>query len=148
MSFLEAAPSALGTHPMRNLVFGFSQGATVAWALAAAAWPRATLVAGLAICSGRLLPEALDGSTPLGQKRELRADVLRARPAAFVTHGARDNTSPVALGRESVSLAQQAGIRVEYVEHEEGHALPREALMHAVRGLTQWQQPPQAVAAS
>ena len=111
------------------------QGATVGWALAAARWPRATLVAGLALCSGRLLPDAVDASSSLGQRREASSAVLAARPPVFATHGAQDYTTPVDLAREGVRLAEKAGIPHEYLEFEGGHQLSRDALTHAARGL-------------
>ncbi len=49
LSFLEAAPAALGTDPARQYVVGFSQGATIGWTLATAVWPRPDLLRGLCL---------------------------------------------------------------------------------------------------
>ena len=59
------------------------------------------------------------------------AGLLTRRPEVFVAHGSDDSVTPYELGQQSVSLGQSAGLRVEFVVHEEGHTIPIE-VMNAV----------------
>lgn len=102
-------------------VMGFSQGAAMAYALAAF-YPQQVQ---------RVI--ALAGFLP-GE------DPLPGRYAAFqgkkvyVAHGSKDETVPVNLAQEAVRALQAAGAEVIYCESEVGHKLSAPCL----RGLTQF----------
>ena len=123
-AFLDAAPAILGTDAARAHLFGFSQGATVGWAVALSPWARSDLLARLVVFSGRLMPELLDPATPLGARLgACSRDALAARPPVLGGHGTDDLLTPVEIGRENVRLAKQAGLALEWYEHGGGHGL-------------------------
>jgi phospholipase/carboxylesterase len=132
MSFLEAAPTALGTDPARQYVVGFSQGATIGWTLAASTWPRPDLLRGLCLLrrvlqhpprllttlacardarcsraaparSGRLFEEHAQAGAPLAAG-VAPAAALRGR-AIWATHGVADGVTPASLARDSLQVA-------------------------------------------
>ena len=127
VQFLEAAPAVFHTDPARSCVFGFSQGATIGWVVSMMPWPRHDLVAALCLISGRAMPDLLLPGTPLGNA-VVAAGMLTRRPEVFVAHGSDDSVTPYELGQQSVSLGQSAGLRVEFVVHEEGHTIPIEGM--------------------
>ena len=159
-AFIDAAPEALGTDPARAYVLGFSQGATIGWTLALSPWARSSLVAGMALLSGRCMPELLQPARPLGARPTAAgADALARRPAVLAAHGTADGVSPVAIAKENLELARQAprriasrclprrgsaslprcaaqaGLRVEYMEHAGGHELPHSVLQWVAASL-------------
>ena len=86
--FLEAAPVALQTDAAAAHVLGFSQGATIGWALLLMRWPRADLLSGAVLASGRAMPELLQPSTALGARTAARGELAR-RPKVLAFHAAR-----------------------------------------------------------
>ena len=128
-AFLDAAPAALGTDGARAHLFGFSQGATVGWAVALSPWARADLLARLIVFSGRLMPELLDPATPLGKRLgACSRDALAARPAVLGGHGTADPITPIEIGRENVRLARKAGLELDWYEHAGGHGLDADVM--------------------
>ena len=100
--FIEAAPEALGTDPARVYLLGWSQGATIAWSALLSKWPRPSFIAGALALSGRLMPELLQPSTPLGQRAAPR-EQLRGVPV-LATHGGQDMVTPVSYGQANARL--------------------------------------------
>jgi phospholipase/carboxylesterase len=100
----------LHADPGRVFLLGFSQGATMALALALT---RPDLVRRIVLHSGRVL-EGLDTrAAPAEELRDLEALVL---------HGAYDDVLPVERGREVRDLlAPRLGERLTYREHAAGH---------------------------
>lgn len=116
--FLAGLPATLGTDPARTFLFGFSQGATMALALALA---RPELARGVILHSGRALP---------GIERRVHAplDALEV----LVLHGIHDDVLPVERGREIRDLlAPLLGERLRYREHDAGHFVSEASLADA-----------------
>jgi phospholipase/carboxylesterase len=109
-----------GAEPGRTFLFGFSQGATMALALALT---RPELVRGVILHSGRTLQGIARRAAPAERLAHLDALVL---------HGVHDDVLPVERGRETRDLlAPLLGRRLEYREHEAGHFVTRESIADA-----------------
>jgi len=141
--FLEAAAGAFGTDPARQVLLGFSQGATVGWTVATGSWPRPDLLRGALLLSGRLFPEHGQPGTPLCAGVAPASQLAGRR--VWATHGAEDVVTPAALARASVELAQRlwaddaSFLRdVRFQMHDCGHEIPRAALSTAARMLADW----------
>ncbi len=118
---LEALPGILGGTPGIRVLGGFSQGGTtsLAWALT-----RPGRVDGVVNLSG-FLPRATAVTEALAHARDL---------PVFWGHGAMDPAIPFALGHRGRAALQEAGARVEAVDHPGGHTItPQEA-----RALQAW----------
>ncbi len=94
----------------RMSLMGFSQGAALTYTIGLLYPARAAALAGLA------------GFIPEGAQALARNRPLQGRPA-FVAHGTRDETIPVARAREAVRVLEEAGSQVTYCEDEVGHKL-------------------------
>lgn len=105
--------------PSRVVLGGFSQGATLAVDVAL----RADTPPGLLL--------ALSGRVPWG------GDWPNDRPPmrALVAHGRRDGNVPFSSGEAVRDLLKARGHQVEWVEHAQGHTIPREVLEAAARAL-------------
>ena len=111
-----------GAEPSRTLLFGFSQGATMALGLALT---RPELVRGVILHSGRVLQGL--------ERRAAPAEKLAALEA-LVLHGVHDDVLPVERGREIRDLvAPLLGPRLEYREHDAGHFVTRESIGDAAK---------------
>jgi phospholipase/carboxylesterase len=109
-----------GTDPARTFLFGFSQGAAMALALAVT---RPDLVRGAVIHSGRLLEDL--------PRRVTRGPALD-RLEALVLHGVDDPVLPVDRGREiRAFLDPLLGERLVYAEHEGAHGVTPASLADA-----------------
>lgn len=95
----------------RTLFGGFSQGATMAWAL--------VLGAGRPRAAGVL---ALSGFIPRVTDFELDDEALRGMPVA-ICHGTEDTRVPVDLARSARDRATAAGAEVFYRETDVPHVL-------------------------
>jgi len=100
---------ATGVPPERTIIGGFSQGATMAWALA--------LAAGRPRCGGVI---ALSGFIPRVADLELDMTKLAGLPVA-ICHGEHDDRIPVGHGRGARDRAQEAGADVSYRETDVAH---------------------------
>jgi phospholipase/carboxylesterase len=113
-----------GTDPARTFLFGFSQGAAMALALALT---RPDLVRGAVLHSGGALPGLAARVPP--------AEALR-RLEALVLHGVDDDVVPVRAGRATRDLlAPLLGDRLTYREHDAGHFVTQATLDDAVAWL-------------
>lgn len=122
---LQEIESRTGADPSRTFLFGFSQGATVAIAVALT---RPELARGVILHSGRMLQ---------GLERRVAPPDRLARLEALVLHGVHDDVLPVERGREMRdALARILGPRLEYHEHEAGHFVTRDSIADAERWLS------------
>ncbi len=122
---LQGLASRAGADPARTFLFGFSQGATMALAVALT---RPELVRGVILHSGRMLQ---------GLERRAAPPDRLARLEALVLHGVHDDVLPVERGREMRdALARILGPRLQYREHEAGHFVTRESIADAERWLS------------
>ncbi len=122
---LQELESGTGADPGRTFLFGFSQGATVALAVALT---RPELARGVILHSGRMLQ---------GLERRVAPPDRLARLEALVLHGVHDDVLPVERGREMRdALARILGPRLEYHEHEAGHFVTRDSIADAERWLS------------
>jgi phospholipase/carboxylesterase len=102
--------------PVENIdVMGFSQGAAMAYALAAF-YPERI---------GRVL--ALAGFAPKATTEPDPYAALKGKKI-YIAHGSQDETVPVALARETVRMLQDIGADVTYCESEVGHKLSAQCL--------------------
>ncbi len=123
--FLPELASRVGAGPARTFLFGFSQGATMALALALT---RPELVRGVILHSGRVLQGLA--------RRALPAESLSGLDA-LVLHGVHDDVLPVEHGRETRDLlGPLLGGRLEYREHDAGHFVTRDSIADAARWLS------------
>ncbi len=143
LSFLQAAPSAFGTDPVRQVLLGFSQGATVGWTVATSRWPRGDLLLGSLLLSGRLFPEHAQPGTPLAAGAAPPAELAGRR--VWATHGAADGTTPAPLAQQSLTTAKQLwgdearfAQDVRFTLHRGGHEIPGAALQAAAEELQGW----------
>ena len=111
-----------GAEPTRTILFGFSQGATMALGLALT---RPELVRGVILHSGRVLQ---------GLERRAAPAERLAGLEALVLHGVHDDVLPVERGRETRDLLSRLlGPRLEYREHDAGHFVTNESIADAAR---------------
>lgn len=114
---LQEVESRTGADPARTFLFGFSQGATVALAVALT---RPELARGVILHSGRMLQ---------GLERRVAPPHRLARLEALVLHGVHDDVLPVERGREIRDvLARILGPRLQYREHDAGHFVTRDSI--------------------
>lgn len=113
--FLDGWPRLAGLDAAQVHVIGFSQGAALAYALAALHPGRVASVA------------ALSGFLPSGIEVRLDAGALREKKV-YVAHGAQDDIVPVLRAREAARLLGISGARVEYCESGGGHKAGKECL--------------------
>jgi phospholipase/carboxylesterase len=122
-SLLPELAARHGTDPERTFLFGFSQGAAMALAVALT---RPDLVRGAVLHSGRVLPGLEAGVPP---------DAL-ARLEVLALHGVDDDVLPVERGREIRDLlAPRLGARLTYREHDAGHFVTQATLDDAAAWL-------------
>lgn len=123
-AFLPELTARAGGDPERLFLFGFSQGAAMALALALT---RPDLVRGAVIHSARVLPF-------LEHPERRAAPAALARLDALVLHGTEDDVIPVESGREVRDLlAPLLGDRLTYREREAGHFVTAETARDAAR---------------
>jgi phospholipase/carboxylesterase len=123
-AFLPGLAARVGADPARTFLFGFSQGAVMALAVALSA---PGVVRGVVAHSGRLLP---------GLERLAAGAGALAGLEALVLHGADDDVIPVEDGRAIRDLlAPLLGGRVAYAEHDAGHFVTAESLADAAAWL-------------
>jgi phospholipase/carboxylesterase len=122
---LEEIASRTGADPGSTFLFGFSQGATMALAVALT---RPELARGVILHSGRMLQ---------GLERRVAPPGRLARLEALVLHGVHDDVLPVECGREMRdALVPILGPRLEYREHEAGHFVTPDSIADAARWLS------------
>jgi phospholipase/carboxylesterase len=124
-AFLPGLAARVGADPARTFLFGFSQGAVLALAVALSA---PGLVRGVVAHSGRLLP---------GLDRLAAGAADLAGLEVLVLHGVDDDVIPVENGRAIRELlAPLLGERVAYREHDAGHFVTGESVADAAAWMT------------
>ncbi len=113
--FLDDLPAHYPVDPAKLLLFGFSMGTVMSYALALG---RPERIAGVAANSG-YLPEV---SAPAYRWQELSGTGF------FITHGTEDTVIPVALARRARALLESAGAPVRYREYAMPHSIGEQAL--------------------
>ena len=122
IAFLDEAVTAYGADPKQVYLMGFSQGASVCYALLS---KEPELMMGVAGLAG-FLPEPA---------RQWLAPGRLAGKQVFIAHGTVDETVPVAQARAARDDLARAGAAVAYHEYDGvGHKLNAQG----VRDLTQW----------
>jgi phospholipase/carboxylesterase len=125
-AFLPELVARAGADPARVFLFGFSQGAIMALAVALT---RPELLRGVVAHSARLLPF-------LEQPGRRAPPEALARLDALVLHGADDDVIPVENGRAIRELlGPLLGDRITYAEHEAGHSVTEASLADAAAWL-------------
>jgi phospholipase/carboxylesterase len=123
-AFLPELAARSGGDPERVFLFGFSQGAAMALAVALT---RPELLRGAVIHSARALPF-------LAEPERRAEPAALARLDALVLHGTEDDVIPVSAGREvRALLAPLLGERLTYREHDAGHFVTAESARDAAR---------------
>ena len=93
----------------RTYLIGFSQGAIMA---ASVLLTEPSRVSGIAMMSGRILPEALAARAP---------DAALAGRPVLVVHGVHDGVLPIANGRASREALSKLPVELDYHEFPMGH---------------------------
>jgi phospholipase/carboxylesterase len=117
VALLAELPAQHGTDPDRTFVFGFSQGAAMALAVAVT---RPDLLRGAVLHSGGALA---------GLGSRVAPPEALAHLEALVLHGTHDDVVPVARGRQVRDLlAPLLGDRLTYRERDAGHFVTQATL--------------------
>lgn len=122
-SFVDAAVRRYPVDPRKLVMFGFSQGGVLAYALALAEPER---FAGLVALSS-WFPAPLAQTLPPRDPQQL---------PALVQHGTRDELIDISRGRESVENLRRLQVPVTYREYEMGHEIGADSLAD----LSEWLQ--------
>jgi phospholipase/carboxylesterase len=123
-ALLPELPARHGSDPARTFLFGFSQGAAIALAVALT---RPELVRGAVIHSGGMLP---------GIAERIAPPQALAHVEVLVLHGTDDEVVPVERGRRMRDLlAPFLGDRLTYREHDGGHYVTEATLDDAAAWL-------------
>ena len=116
IDFIGEAITAYGADPKQVYLLGFSQGAIMS---ASIALTRPDLVAGVALMSGRILPEI--------QTLMAAPEKLEGFPI-LVVHGIDDTVLPINHGRASRQLLASLPVELTYHEYPIGHEVSQESL--------------------
>ena len=116
IDFIGEAITAYGVNPNQVYMMGFSQGAIMS---AIVGLRRPDLVAGVALMSGRILPEI--------QSLMAAPEKLEGLPI-LVVHGVTDTVLPINHGRASRQLLASLPVELTYHEYPMGHEVSQESL--------------------
>ncbi|HEY7355123.1 MAG TPA: alpha/beta fold hydrolase [Ktedonobacterales bacterium] len=116
MRFIGEATEAYQTDPERVYLVGFSQGASMSL-IAALAHPE--LVAGAAVMSGRLMPEAVSWFAPREQVAGL---------PLLLVHGTEDTVIPIRFGRQAREALADLPVDLTYHEYAMAHEVTSDSL--------------------
>ncbi len=116
IDFIGEAITAYGVNPNQVYMMGFSQGAIMS---ASIALTRPDLVAGVALMSGRILPEI--------QSLMAAPEKLEGLPI-LVVHGVADTILPINHGHASRQLLASLPVELTYHEYPIGHEVSQESL--------------------
>ena len=123
VEFIEQASQRYGVSARQVYLFGFSQGAILAYSVGLT---HPESIGGVLAFSGRMLDEAREQVVPLKRLRSVRF---------FVSHGAQDNTLPAAYAQQAVVFLREQGLAPHYEAFEGGHDIPASSLTAAKRWL-------------
>lgn len=122
--FLSDVRTSYPVDPARMLLFGFSMGSMMSFAMALS---QPQDIRGIVAHSGYI---------PEGTTLDYKWNALR-HTAFFVAHGVHDPVVPVSFGRRAEKLLAEAGAPHEYHEYPVGHTIGDQSLADAVR----WMKP-------
>jgi phospholipase/carboxylesterase len=125
ITFLNEAVTAYGADPKQVYLMGFSQGAIMS---SSVALTQPELVAGVAMMSGRILPEI----QPLIASKEELAGL-----PFIVVHGTADTVLSITYGRASRELLSSLPVELTYHEYQMGHEVSQESLSDVTAWLTE-----------
>lgn len=115
-SFLDGWLAQRGIGWERTIIGGFSMGCVMSYATALG--PRRPSPAGILAMSG-FIPTVERWEPELASRGDL---------PVFITHGTRDPVISVDFARDARTRLQDAGLQVEYHEHDGAHHLDRDTL--------------------
>ena len=116
MRFIGEATEAYQADPQRVYLVGFSQGASMSL-IAALTHPE--LVAGAAVMSGRLMPEAVPWFAPKEQVAGL---------PLLLVHGTEDTVIPIRYGRQAREALTDLPVDLTYHEYTMAHEVTSDSL--------------------
>jgi phospholipase/carboxylesterase len=122
--FLGQAAAAYDADPSRVYLYGFSQGAILAFTLALTL-PR--LLAGAVACAGRIPPEVLPWAAPPDETAGL---------PILLQHGRADATLPLEWAQRARLLLEAQRVALDYREYDAGHTITAGMLEDASFWLT------------
>ena len=111
IQFINDAVMGFGADPRRVYRLGFSQGATLAYAIGLTAPGKLRGIVGM---GGRVLPEVAPLTAPAVALRHL---------TLLIQHGVNDPVMPVARGRATRDLFVDLGVMLGYREYEAAHEI-------------------------
>lgn len=95
-------------------LMGFSQGGIMSYSTALTEPEK---IAGIAVMSGRLLPEV---------KPLITSNARLSKLKVFISHGRQDNVLPVQYAYDAIEYLKSKGISPEFHEYPEGHTITQE----------------------
>lgn len=114
LDFIESLKNELDFDDKQVYLMGFSQGGIMSYSVALTEPEK---IKGIAVMSGRLLPEV----------KPLIADEKRLEKLkVFVSHGRQDAVLPFPFATDAVSYLQTKGIKPEFHQYEEGHTINKQ----------------------
>ncbi|TRX03734.1 alpha/beta hydrolase [Flavobacterium gawalongense] len=114
LDFIESLKNELDFDDKQVYLMGFSQGGIMSYSVALTEPEK---IKGIAVMSGRLLPEV----KPLIAD-EKRLDKLKV----FVSHGRQDAVLHFPFAADAVSYLQTKGIKPEFHQYDEGHTVNKQ----------------------
>jgi phospholipase/carboxylesterase len=123
--FVQAVTEHLQIDPQRVCIAGFSQGATMAAALALT---HPHLMQGIIMMSG-IMPTEIVAEEPAAASNQ---------QAFLVTHGLHDQVVPIAHGRASRDYLARLQMQVHYHEYPMGHEINLDCLKDVRAWLSAW----------
>ena len=119
IQFINDAVMAFGADPRRVYLFGFSQGATLAYGVGLTAPRRLRGIVGI---GGRVLPEFAPLAAPIAALSHL---------TLLIQHGLNDSLVPLAWGRATRDLFVSLGVMLGYREYDASHEVTDAMLTEA-----------------
>lgn len=114
LDFIESLKNELDFDDKQVYLMGFSQGGIMSYSVALTEPEK---IKGIAVMSGRLLPEV----------KPLIADEKRLEKLkVFVSHGRQDAVLSFPFATDAVSYLQTKGIKPEFHQYEEGHTINKQ----------------------
>lgn len=123
ISFIDELRSLEGFDDEQVFLMGFSQGGIMSYSVALTAPEK---IAGIAVMSGRLLPEVKPLIAGNDRLEELKV---------FVSHGKSDNVLNYQYAVDAVDYLKGKNIHPEFHTYEEGHTINSQMLQDVVKWL-------------
>lgn len=104
-------------------LMGFSQGGIMSYSTALTEPEK---IAGIAVMSGRLLPEV---------KPLIASNTRLSKLKVYISHGTQDNVLPVQYAYDAIDYLQSKGVKPEFKEYPNGHSITQEMLSDVIKWL-------------